>query len=534
MARALSDSPPTYEVAIVGLGPVGATAAIFFAHAGLKVVAFERDAEVYKLPRAVSFDGEIVRGFQRLGLGAEVAGLLQPLRPGERLGFANSKREWLFSNAPMAVGSNGYQSFNMFDQPELEGYLRRTALAAEKVKGHLGVEVTAVEDQGGTLAIAAKDLGSGEVFNCTARYLLGCDGAASFVRKEVIGSGWRDLGYDHDWLVVDITTKPGHQLDHRTMQVCDPERLSTYVCTKDPYRRWEFKLNPGETWDEMLAPERIQSLIDPWTPPGTYAIRRAAVYQFHAAVADSWRRGRVFIAGDAAHQTPPFLGQGMNAGMRDVINLAWKLPLVLSGLAEESLLASYQAEREAHAEDLVDWAVAIGQLMEHLAAVEAAQQRGEPPPEVPPKQQSSGYGQGREMPPLRDGVIMVEQVSDGGSTGYLFNQPIVSDGAGDAFRLDERLGPGFAVVARSSEDLRLSPESLAVLKRLEARCVSLDGLEVHQGRLDRLFERAAAAVIRPDRYVFGHVDERTTLDDLVHALAGKLRLRPAPGATSSA
>ena len=529
----MSEHLPAFDVAIVGLGPVGATAAIFLAHAGLKVVAFERDAEVYKLPRAVSFDGEIVRGFQRLGLGAEVAGLLQPLRPGERLGFANSKREWLFSNAPTAVGSSGYQSFNMFDQPELEGYLRRTALAAVGVQSHIGAEVTAVDDTGGSVAITARQLGSGEVLTCSCRYLIGCDGASSFVRKEVLRSGWRDLGYDHDWLVVDIITKPGHQLDHRTMQVCDPERLSTYVCTKDPYRRWEFKLKPGETWEEMLAPECIHSLIDPWTPRATYAIRRAAVYQFHAAVADSWRRGRVFIAGDAAHQTPPFLGQGMNAGMRDVINLAWKLPLVLSGVAEASLLASYQAEREAHAEDLVDWAVAIGQLMEHLAAVEAAQQRGEPPPEVPPKQQSSGYGQGREMPPLRDGVIMVEQVSDGGSTGYLFNQPIVSAGEGDAFRLDDRLGPGFALVARSRDELRVSPESLAVLKRLDARCVSLDGLKVCHGRLDRLFEQAAAAVVRPDRYVFGHVDGQTTLDDLVHALAGKLRLKPAAGATSA-
>lgn len=174
-----------------------------------------------------------------------IVGLLQPLRPGERLGFANSKREWLFSNAPTAVGSSGYQSFNMFDQPELEGYLRRTALAAVGVQVHIGAEVTAVDDTGGSVAITARQLGSGEVLTCSSRYLIGCDGASSFVCKEVIRSGWRDLGYDHDWLVVDIVTKPGHQLDHRTMQVCDPERLSTYVCTKDPYRRWEFKLKPA-------------------------------------------------------------------------------------------------------------------------------------------------------------------------------------------------------------------------------------------------------------------------------------------------
>lgn len=517
---------PTYDVAIVGLGPVGAVAAIFLAYAGLRVVAIERDAEVYRLPRAVTMDGEIVRGFQGLGLHSEVAPLLQPCRPGESVGFANSKREYLFSQELNDFGSNGHQGFNMFDQPELEGYFRRKALAAEEVTGHIGFEVTEVRQDGGSVSLTATALDGGETLALSARYLIGCDGAASFVRKEVVGSGWRDLGYDHDWLVVDITVKPGHHLDHRTMQVCDPDRLATYVCTKDPYRRWEFKLNPGETWQEMQVPERIHSLIDPWTPRGTYSIRRAAVYQFHAAVADTWRRGRIFIAGDAAHQTPPFLGQGMNAGMRDVINLAWKLPLVLSGAAADSLLDTYQAEREAHAEDLVDWAVAIGQLMEHMAAVEAAVRSGQPPPQVPPEQQSSGYGQGREMPPLRDGVVMTDQVGGDGAAGHLFNQPLVAAGNGAEFRLDDRLGPGFAVVARSAADLDVSPASAAVLDRLQARRVTLEGLAVRRGHIDQLFDHAAAAIVRPDRYVFGHTDAATGLDDLIAALADKLALTP--------
>ena len=130
----------------------------------------------------------------------------------------------------------------------------------------------------------------------------------------------------------------------------------------------------------MLDPETIMSLIDPWTPRGTYEIRRAAVYQFHAATADQWRKGNIFIAGDAAHQTPPFLGQGMNIGMRDVINIAWKLPIVLQGLASDRLLDTYYGERNAHAHDFVDWAVAIGRLMEHLAEVERCQREGLPTP----------------------------------------------------------------------------------------------------------------------------------------------------------
>ena len=519
----MTASMPTFDVALVGLGPVGAAAAVFLARAGLRVVALERDREVYKLPRAVNLDGEIVRGFQRLGLGSQMNALLQPLRPGELVGFVNSEREWLLSSVQAAFGVNGWQPANMFDQPELESWLRQAALAEDGVTAHIGVEATVLRDEGEAVSVAAQTLDCGQRLDFSARYLIGCDGASSFVRR-AIGSGWRDLGYDHDWLVVDIIAKPGNRLPPSTMQVCDPDRLATFVCTKDPYRRWEFKLKPGETWAEMQDPERIRSLIDAWTPRGTYRIRRAAVYQFHAAVADTWRKGRIFIAGDAAHQTPPFLGQSMNAGMRDVINLAWKLPMVLAGEAEEELLASYQAEREAHAADLVDWAVAIGQLMERLAAVEAAQRRGEPPPDVPTRQRSSGYGQGREMPPLRKGVVLAEQVEDKGAAGRLFSQPMVRDEQGEEFRLDERLGPGFALVARSGAKLNLSASSQAILKRLGARQVSLQGLTAVQGRMDRLFAQSEAAIVRPDRHVFGHTDVQTPANALIAALAERLHL----------
>ncbi len=512
-----------FDVIIVGLGPVGATAAILFGAAGLTVAAIERDVEVYRLPRAVNLDGEIVRAMQRVGRGEAVDALMQSVRPGDRAGFANSRREWLFGSEARGSGVNGWQPMNMFDQPELEAYLRREALAQPGVTAFVGFEASALHDDGDGVRLTATPL-SGEVpVPLRGRYLVACDGASSATRKQY-GIEWQSLGYDHDWLVVDVTIKDGHTLDNATVQVCDPARLSTYVCTKDPYRRWEFRMNDGETAEHMLNPETIASLIDPWTPRDTYEVRRAAVYQFHAATADRWRVGNVFIAGDAAHQTPPFLGQGMNAGMRDVINLAWKLPMVLAGTADAALLDTYHAERDAHARDLVEWAVAIGRLMEHLAEVERAEQAGTMPPATPPALRSSGYGQGREQPPLRDGAVMLDQVSDEGSTGYLFSQPKVRNDAGHEFRLDELLGSGFAVVARSEADIALSEASKAVVDRLAARVVTLNGLETTQGHFDRLFKAHPAAIVRPDRIVFGHTTDATTLDDLIAALAEKLHL----------
>ncbi len=515
-----SASAGSFDVVVLGLGPVGCMAALLLARRGLSVLAVERDEEVYRLPRAVNLDGEVVRAVQPFGLAEDLDALLQPVRDGERVGFANSKREWLFGNAVKDFGANGWQPMNMFDQPELEAWLRTQALAEAGVTGRVGVEATGFEDHGDgvTLELAGPD----GTERLEARYLLACDGASSPTRKR-LGIGWQDLGYNHDWLVVDVITKPGHQCGPTTLQVCDPDRITTYVCTKDPYRRWEFKLNEGETWEEMLEPERIASLIEQWTPAGTYEVRRAAMYQFHAATADRWRVGRVFIAGDAAHQTPPFLGQGMNAGLRDVINFAWKLPLVVGGFADDSLLDSYEAERTAHAHDLVEWAVSIGQLMEHLAAVEAAERAGATPPDTPPKLKSSGYGQGREQPPLRAGVIMTDQLSDSSPVGYLFAQPIV-EGAGKTQRLDELLGPGFAVVGKTDANLALSDESRVLLDRLGARCLSLEGLTEVRGYFDRGFEQYPAMIVRPDRYVFGVCDANHSLDDLISTLGAKLSL----------
>ncbi|MCZ6618665.1 MAG: bifunctional 3-(3-hydroxy-phenyl)propionate/3-hydroxycinnamic acid hydroxylase [Gammaproteobacteria bacterium] len=513
------------DVALIGMGPVGAAAAIFFAHAGISVIAFDRDKEVYGLPRAVSMDGEVVRAFQRIGLGDEVDNLLQPFRESDVAGFANSRREMLFGRAFKPFGTNGWRDNAFFDQPEVDRYLRDKAASHDNVEVFLGYEVESIECNSDRVTLAARAIDGSEGKTVEARYLLGCDGAASFVRR-TLDIGWHDLGYDHDWLVVDIVAKPGATLPLETMQVCDPDRLCTFVRTKDPYRRWEFKLLPGETREEMERPERIRELLDSWTPRETYDIRRAVVYQFHAATAETWRTDRIFLAGDAAHQTPPFLGQGMNAGMRDVINLAWKLPLVLDGIAEESLLDTYQSERDAHAQDLVDWAVAIGKLMESLAAAEAAQRAGEPVPAVDAQQRSSGYGQGRAVPPLRDGVVCLDQVSDDGATGYLFSQPRVTDASGREFLLDELLGPGFAIVGLSPADIELGESAQKILSRVSGRALSLEGLTLTQGHWDRVFDVAPAVIVRPDRYLYGHVEPGSvSLDDLLAGLARKLRLK---------
>ena len=505
-----------YDVAIVGYGPVGAFTALLLADAGLRVAILERSRELVILPRAVGLDGESVRAFQRIGLGDEVAAILQPPRERDAIHFTNSRREPLFGTEFPKVGAFGWRDIAFFDQPELEALLRELVAREERIDVFLGREVVALEQDDAAVTLHSRDDAATDS-TLRASWTIGSDGASSFVR-EAIGVGWESLGYDQDWLVIDIVQGPGADLPLTSMQVCDPARLTTYVCVKDPNRRWEFQLLPGETHEQMLRPERIQELLRPWVAPQHYTQRRAAVYQFHAANAERWQERRIFLAGDAAHQTPPFLCQGLNPGFRDAANLGWKIPLVHAGVCDARLLESYAAERDAHARDLVEWAVAVGQLMETLAAREAGL------PDPYPADQSSGYGQGRTAPPLRDGVLVSEQTGGTHPVGMLLRQPTVRQRDGSTCRLDTLFGKGFVVVGRKQSDLWLGEAARALLERLEARVVSLEGLEVVEGESDRLFDAHPAAVLRPDRYVFGVVDDAWNLDRLVQELGRKLAL----------
>jgi 3-(3-hydroxy-phenyl)propionate hydroxylase len=506
-----------FDVAIVGYGPVGALAALSLADAGLRVLVLERSTDPTDLPRAVGLDGETLRAFQRLGLGEEVSNLCQPPRDPNEIRFVNSRREALFGLDIPVVGPNGWSDILFFDQPELEATLRRIVATNDRIDVRLGQDVVAISQDADGVCVRSTAAGAASETEHRATFAIGCDGASSFVRQ-AIGVGWQSLGYDQDWLVVDITQGADANLPLATMQICDPARLSSYICVKDPNRRWEFQLLDGESREEMRSPEKIRELLDPWTAPGNYEIRRSAVYQFHAATADAWRVGRIFLAGDAAHQTPPFLGQGLNAGFRDAVNLGWKIPLVLANVCDEGLLESYAAERDAHARALVERAVSIGRLMETLAAREAGLPDPHPPESI------NINASGPIVPPMRGGILIPEQSPDEHRVGTLLRQPSIRDGDGVEQRLDEILGGGFCLVGRKSEDLELGSEAGAVFARLGGRSIALEDLQIVEGEWDELFDSHPTAVIRPDRYVFGVVDEAWKLDRLLIELGRNLCL----------
>ncbi len=490
MHRDLTDQPrgavkPDYDVAVVGLGPVGATLANLLALRGLKVLCLDREAEIYRLPRAVQVDGECLRVFQTLGVSAALAPHISPV-PGMR--FVDPEgRVILDWSRPMEIGPQGWCASYRFHQPELEACLRARLSACPNVDIRLRREVFSVEPRPDHVRLRMEDLATGRLGEATAKYVVGCDGARSVVRR-FIGSELTDLKSHERWLVVDVLLKhPRPDLGDYAIQYCDPVRPATYIRGIGERRRWEIMLDADEDAGSAQQPAMVWRLLSRWVQPEEAVLERSAVYTFHSVIAQSWRRDRLLIAGDAAHQTPPFMGQGMCTGIRDAANLAWKLADVIGGDSDPSLLDTYESERSPHARVFIEEAVRLGAIIGAFS-IGAANGTGSGEPErfVTPK------------PKLGPGV---HEAGEHG--GEISEQPRL-DGDG---LLDDRLGFQSAVLARPDLAAALDGGDGGVKIVPAASPAAL-------AWLDRL--GASAVLLRPDRYIFGVAQ---TEPDLVALMA---------------
>jgi 3-(3-hydroxy-phenyl)propionate hydroxylase len=350
-----------FPVVIVGAGPTGVTAATLLAQYGIRCLVLDRWAEVYPQPRAVHLDDEVYRILARLGVADEFALISRPglglrlLDPGHRT-LAEFQR----------VGTSATQGFprsNMYDQPELEAVLRRNLAKHSTVTMRGNTEVQGISRVFGRTQVDYIDLDTGQPAAVLAGYVLGCDGANSTVRT-VLGIEVRDLKFSQRWLVIDGATTAALGHWEGVHQVCDPHRAATYMRVGEHRYRWEFRLRHDESAADYRAVEDLQQLLKPWTSRAEdLQLVRIAEYTFRAQIAETWRDGNVFLLGDAAHLTPPFIGQGLGAGLRDAANLAWKLAGVIHGCLPDSALESYETERKPHALQLIRLAKLMGTMM---------------------------------------------------------------------------------------------------------------------------------------------------------------------------
>ena len=479
-----------YDVAIIGYGPTGATLANLLGQLGLSVAVFDREADIYKLPRAVHFDDEVMRIFQTAGIADE---LLEKIRVNPGMRFLDSNGELLLDwPRPAEVSSQGWNTSYRFHQPDLEEILRSSVERMPKVDVFTSHNVLSISSHGDHATIQVEDLAAEQLVSTDATYVVGCDGARSTVRA-VMNEPMEDFGFREKWLVVDvILTRPRPDLGDHSIQHCDAERSATYVRGPGDRRRWEIAL---KDWDQSLDLSdagTIWQLLSAWISPDDAELERNAVYEFRSRVAKSWSSGRLFLAGDAAHQMPPFMGQGMCTGIRDAANLAWKLAACIHDGAEVALLNSYESERRPHAIQYIEMSMKLGGLINASKTQEALA--------VAFPQDDGSARLESIAPPLGPGIGPSGQ-QDGSTLSRQFS---LSSGE----KLDDHVGLKPALICRLAEEnvdiLRFRGALIDVHKDPAA--------EQYIGQLG-----VSAVLIRPDRYIFGTASDPRAIGGLIES-----------------
>lgn len=346
--------PSSVDVLVVGCGPVGATIANLLGRDGVRVLVIDKATGIFTAPRAIALDNEALRILQ-------LAGVADTDFETVAIPYVRMRSPWLgeFGRVNTLGSLDGHPKLVTFYQPDLERCLRARLAACDTVQTAFDTTLAGLDQQRDHV-VATLETAEANRHHVRARYVVGVDGASSLVRQ-LIGQAFDGKTFAEDWLIVDArhVRKP---IDHVEF-ICDHRRPTPHMMAPGARERWEFMLRPGETRAEMESDTRIRELLAPWGGLDDMEIERKAVYRFHARTVKAFSQGRVFLAGDAAHITPPFVGQGLVAGLRDAANLCWKLASVIQGRAAPRILDTYDQERRPHVTAMIGLAKLMGKLV---------------------------------------------------------------------------------------------------------------------------------------------------------------------------
>ena len=521
-----------FDVAVVGLGPVGELGALLLAREGLRVLALERQADMYSRPRVGVLDGEALRTLQKAGVYDRAAA---DMILGAGAQWASRHGQILATTMPTET-PQGHPWLSTIYQPLLDQTLREALDRHPGVEMRLGQELTALAEVGDGIQMTFRQ-SDGSIGTAHARFVIGCDGANSATRA-AIGVEMVGPSYEEPWLIVDAKLpEPPAELPYLRFTM-DPEAPRMTARLAAGNQRWERLVMPGEDREEMLRPSVARRMIAEHADPDTAQILRQVIYTHAAKQAEHWRVGRVMLCGDAAHLMPPNAGQGLNSGIRDVANLTWKLAGVIRDGAPAVLLDSYEIERRPHVEKMTTLAVSLGRLLmtrSHLgAALRDGAFRGLT--RIPGIRHA--VLQGRYRPPARyKRGLLVGSLARRSSVGRLFPQPDVRTFDGELQRLDDSTGTGWRIFGWEADPSpALSPRGRHLAQDvLRAKLVTLCGpgrrpVETGASRdvLEDMHEvarpsfgRRPFVVIRPDGYVYAN-PTRQELEETISELAPQI------------
>ena len=505
MESNLNQLEDSYDIVIAGFGPVGQLCSNLLNKHGLKIGVIESNFDIYPEPRAISIDDEIQRIINDLGLWDSFKDSSNVPDFADLI-FPNGK---VVLRGIVSKTSNGFPFVSTFYQPELESLLWKNLNKNANVDIYLGHEIINFKEESELINISIKNLKDSKLLHIKTKYLLACDGSESFIRNK-LKIDLIDLKYNKEWLVIDAALQDSSEVERVVRYICDPKRPIIFTTLKGGRVRLEFQMLAGENGKEIINENKHINFISPLLIDKAHQIERVYVYRYRGNCANELRQKNIFLLGDAAHQMPPFAGQGLSSGLRDASNLCWKLVHVISNQFNDEILDTYQTERMDEVKNSIDSSIALGKLIDSLSV---AYKDNTPLEEaIPPEAREQAYGK--------------KALTDQSISRGLFSRLVKDDNIGklvpmtqfskkvenvfiDDLSIDDLLGSRFGVISSKDPKNSLNEHTLDLFKAINAVFVDISKYDFLNSKFEELVD-IGDIIVRPDKLIYGITSNEVT------------------------